>query len=127
MVYKIKVDETCSKISLTFSHKRKRIRLTKGLLKELMYPKYIRLLINQSTLQIAIQPCNADAKDAFNVTESSINNKNGFELSCMTLIGKIYDMMHWSFNITYKCKKFFKYKNILVFELINSTELLIVD
>ena len=123
----VEVFESYSKISLTFSHRRKRIRLTKGLLKELNYPKYIMLLINQSTLQVAIQPCNDDAKDAFNITEDSLNNKNGFELSCMTLIGKIYGMMNWSFNITYKCKDYFKVNNVLVFNLKNSTELLIVE
>lgn len=123
----VEVFESYSKISLTFSHRRKRIRLTKGLLKELNYPKYIMLLINQSTLQVAIQPCNDNAKDAFSITEDSLNNKNGFELSCMTLIGKIYSMMDWSFNITYKCKDYFKVNNVLVFNLRKSSELLVVE
>ena len=84
-------------------------------------------LINQSTLQVAIQPCNESEKDAFNITEASLNNKNGFELSCMTLIGKIYDMMKWSFDTTYKCVDYIKYKNLLIFNLKLSTELLIVE
>lgn len=123
----IEVLDTCSKISLTFSHRRKRIRLTKGLLKELNYPRFVMLLINQATLQVAIQPCSESEKDAFTITEESLNNKNGFELSSMILVGKIYEMMEWSFDTTYKCVKYVKYNNLLIFNLKLSSELVIVE
>lgn len=79
-----------------------RIRILKGSLKALDYPKYIRLLVNQEKRIFSIQVCSEDEKDSFKLSNWVLHNRNGFEISGKQLIYLIFEFMNWDTNVSYK-------------------------
>lgn len=93
------------------------IRLSIGLLEVLDYPRYVRLLMNQETLELGIQPTNKDDIKGLKVLYTKTSSTSGANICSKITISKIYEMLSLEENHTYRVKQYKISDGIAIFSL----------
>lgn len=90
-------------ICITFSRKRGRVLIYRAAVHALNDPEYIRFLLNKKEKRLAVQVCEPIDQDTFKVPDLS-NMEIQFEISSMSFVTIIYDMMKWNPEGTYRIR-----------------------
>lgn len=105
-------------ISFWSCNEKSNIRLSISLLSELNYPKYLRVLVNPETKEIAFQSSNKKDIKALKVLYMKHSADTGAIICSKTTIIRIYDICNWELLHSYNCRDFTMIENkIIIFDL----------
>lgn len=105
-------------ISFWYSNEKSKMRLSISLLSVLDYPRYIRVLINPETKEIAFQSSNKKDIKALKVLYMKTSADAGAIICSKTTLLRIYDICEWEFQHSYNCRDSYMIDgNIIVFDL----------
>lgn len=105
-------------ISFWSNKEKSSIRLSISLLDALNYPKYIRILVNSETKEIAFQASNKKDNKALRILYTKNSPVAGALVSSKVTILRIYDVCGWELQRSYNCRKHYVAENnIHVFDL----------
>lgn len=83
--------------SITFS--KSKITMNTACIKKLPDIEYVQILVNPQKKQLAIRPCNEDAKDSFKWCTAKHKPK---QITCRVFFAKVFSLMEWNTNFRYK-------------------------
>ncbi len=90
-------------ICVTFCYRNDLIRIYKTCFKDLLFPEYIRLLIDRENRRFGIQPCTIKERDRIKVPRWTGIDSGGVEFHGMAFLELLYkDVMRWDIDKTYR-------------------------
>lgn len=82
--------------------RKSRIRIFKQTLQELLYPKYVRLLVNPNEKTVAVQVTDSADTRAHRIPNIGIKSMRCYEIYSRSLLNELSDCGAWNSNNTYK-------------------------
>ena len=111
-------DET---IMVTFSYREYRIRVSRGIIRSLGKPPYVRLLINPDKMVMCIQPCDDNREyGTFKVPKNIFLESTKFRINSAYFVAMLFERMGWDEQTSYYVTgKYVAENNVVLLNLLN--------
>ena len=89
-------------IMATFTYKDSRIRLSRGIIRKLGTPPFVRLLIKPEKLIMCVQPCDSNKEyGTFKVPKNIFGENGKFRINSAYFIIMLWERMGWEEGLSY--------------------------